>query len=359
MQKLDILKMGNMYNLRPHSPSPMVPKVEPGVYNIQIDPEKGIFLNKVTDHYLVPDKIWGKDSRTAIDTVVDTLNKRVTSMGAILSGTMGSGKTMTAECICNKIIAGGGVIVQVNSNYPPTVLETIRSATDGLLVYYFPEFTTNYSHGFHRNPDVVDQSKMLEFFSNQTLSKSLFLLTLNNVSELSPMILNRPGRFLYHIRYVGVDDNVLSEIIDDLKASTIVASWLKDYVRKLGKVATIDQVLEIIRATRGCTTENELSEILKILNIYRSVTRLTLTLPTDPSYVLTQALENGVFDPVTEVLEFRGIAGNADDVVRVKIGQRQKISPVCEILINYARDVTSTATNFSVSVNNRHNSEFP
>lgn len=299
---IDIHQGYREFILTPHHPSPIVDEVIPGIYNIVLT-DKKLALALVTDQYQVPKKIWGKSIRTAIDLLIDTFDKRKTSMGAILSGKLGSGKTVTAEVVCNRMVQKGCVVVQVNKSISPEILELIRNVTSREVVYYFQEFTTQYSSNRDYDKDNIPQDKLLEFFSSQTLAKSLFILTLNQVHRLNEYFISRPGRFLFHIRYQGVDLPTLEEITRDLKVPKDRAEWLENYVIRLGNDVTIDQVVEIIRATEHCVTLEEFTALIPLLNVSRPQIRLYLK--GNHGYMMGQleaAVSSAHFDEFNEVL---------------------------------------------------------
>ncbi len=306
MPSLDIVTSGNISEIRPHNPFKPSHHVKPGIYDIQITEDGPILVFK-GDSYKTPAYVFGKPVRSAIKTMYQTFERRAQSMGAILSGRMGSGKTITAECICNKVIENGGVVLQINTPLPPSILESLRSVAKGDLVYYFQEFSVNYTR--YGGEGTLSQNKLLEFFSSQSLQKSLFLLTLNDVNQLSDLILERPGRFLFHVRYRGIDKTALEEIIEQLEIEPLRANWLTRYVERLGRLITVDQVIEILRTTSTCQTVDELESAISILNVSKPMTRFKLisSLKGLVGWRLDEVAKSitaGEFDEVKSVLKF-------------------------------------------------------
>ena len=328
---LDIIRQGTIHIVRPHNPFKPENTVAPGIYDIEIT-EDDIRLHFRAAQYDVPNFIFGKKVRDSIETIYATFTRRAQSMGAILSGKMGSGKTVTAEALCNRVIKNGGVVIQVNSPISARVLELLRPAAGENCVFYFQEFTVNYSK-YDNDPKKIEQGKMLEFFSSQSLAKSFFILTLNDTQGLNQFMLERPGRFLFHVKYQGIDTQTLNEILTHLKIEGLRADWLTMYVHQMGKKITVDQVIEIIRATAHCTTEAEFENTVTILNVARPMVKFVLTIDQAASWVkpwhwteVTQAVNDGDYDIATGRLKFTW----ADKVIDVAVGEQFAVSGSAE-----------------------------
>lgn len=352
---LDVVQLGTVHIIRPHNPFQPDHVVAPGIYDIEIT-EDDVRLHYRGAQYDVPDFIFGAKVRASIETIYTTFTRRQQSMGTILSGKMGSGKTVTAEALCNKVIKSGGVVIQINTPMSAKMLEMLRPAAGKNCVFYFQEFSVNYSK-YDNQDKKVDQGKMLEFFSSQSLAKSFFILTLNDVDTLTPLLIERPGRFLFHVKYQGIDMQTLEEVLTHLKIDALRAEWLKKYVYQMGKRITVDQVIEIIRATAYCANELEFENTVAILNVARPMVKLVLTVLKSESHIrawdwndVTSAINEGEYDSVNNRLKFRMHDKQFDVALGEQFTVSGRPSGTCQVTL--ASNANATLPSFSCSVAN-------
>jgi hypothetical protein len=142
-------------------------------------------------------KIYGNQIST-VDDVLDSFSKSKKSVGVILSGDKGTGKTVFSKLLSYKAHSMGMPTVLVNDNSNPGVANFI-SRIDTSSVVMFDEFEKKFQDTMQGvNQDT--QNDLLSLFDGVLGGKNLYVITVNDIINLSPYILNRPGRFMYSIR---------------------------------------------------------------------------------------------------------------------------------------------------------------
>ena len=117
------------------------------------------------------------------------------SLGVILSGDKGIGKSLFAKMICEAAVSEGYPVILVDACYPG--LARFLESIDQECIVLFDEFDKM----FRNDDDKDDQAALLSLFDGTTGGKKLFIVTCNQLYSLSSYIVNRPGRFHYHFRF--------------------------------------------------------------------------------------------------------------------------------------------------------------
>jgi len=189
-----------MYLLDPNVLKP------PMVYKVGFDP-----VNKV--YYLIEDiykfnepvKYYGNIVKYS-NHFFNTFNMSKGSMGVMLVGAAGTGKTLMSERIANLALSNGYKVVKVvNIKVDIALIDFIDSLGDTVVL--LDEFAKNFYHDM--------QNKMLTTLSNDSGGKKLFIITENSKSMISPLIRNRPGRVRYRLYFGKLEKDVISEYCVD------------------------------------------------------------------------------------------------------------------------------------------------
>lgn len=231
-------------------------KLPIGIYKLHIDAKtREHSLLFVSERFKTPSKMYGEVNRN-IDLFWNTFVKRVGSMGVLLSGSPGTGKTVFAEVLSNRALEHSmSVIMVVDLN--PTV-ETINYI--GMMenvVIMFDEFVKNF------NPRL--QEKMLTMLSSATNGKKLFIMTENGTERISPYILNRPGRVRYHLDYERISKEVLDEYCAEHNVSPTLYSEIIEKHKTAAKFS-FDH-LQTIVSEHELYPEDNLDVMLERLNL--------------------------------------------------------------------------------------------
>lgn len=131
------------------------------------------------------------------------------SLGVILSGDKGMGKTLMIRMLAERMREEHGL---------PTVL--VQHATPGLAsfldglgeaVVVFDEF----EKAFPNEGENEAQNQFLSLFDGLSTTKRLYVLSVNELRRVNDYMLNRPGRFHYHMRFVYPDAEAVNQYLRD------------------------------------------------------------------------------------------------------------------------------------------------
>lgn len=178
-------------------------KLPVGTYEVCFHPMQGFWLER-KDNIELTEKVYGIHNSKA-DKILKSFKITDRNLGVILSGNKGIGKSLTAKLIVQKAIAAGIPVIVVND-----CIKGVASYIADIkqeVVVLFDEFDKTFKVN-KRNDDGGDQDEFLTLFDGLDQGKKLFIVTCNSLSDLSDYLVNRPGRFHYHLRfnYPSVDE---------------------------------------------------------------------------------------------------------------------------------------------------------
>jgi hypothetical protein len=182
-----------------------------GNYKVCFDPKQGFFLIS-TDSFKVSEKQYGQHPLkiAKVEKLFDTLDR---SAGIILSGDKGMGKSMFARTLSATFAEDrenrNMPTIIVNYAYPGIVdfLESIKQE----CVVLFDEF----EKVFNGEEQKESQDRLLGLFDGISQTKRLYVITVNEIRRVSQYMLNRPGRFHYHLQFGFPSHEEIAEYLTD------------------------------------------------------------------------------------------------------------------------------------------------
>lgn len=182
-------------------------RLQPGTYYLRFSKQSGWFLLQ-RENFVINEKVYGVNT-AKVQKVLDSFGKFERSLGVLLSGHKGIGKSLFAKELSINAIAAGLPVVIADTPYPG-ISEFIEDIQQEVLVL-FDEFDKT----FAKNDDYDPQAELLSMFDGTTSGKKLFVITCNDTSRLNDFLVNRPGRFHYHLRFTYPTRDEIVEYLHD------------------------------------------------------------------------------------------------------------------------------------------------
>jgi len=250
----------------------MINPIQPAIYKLGYDKDSGYYLTPYKQSFTVEGKSYGSMNKH-VDLFWGSYLRKSHSMGVMLTGAAGSGKTRMAEMLSNIALRHNMFVVMITEI--PIKLELI-SYIDSLCnaVIMFDEFS--------KNVNMSMQGKMLTMFSAIGPAKKLFIITENELRSVSQFIRTRPGRIRYALDFSRVEIDVVEECCSDYGVCGEFKETLLKLHSKAPKMA-FDH-LQTIVSEHVAMPDMSLDELLEILN-------LSDLLPIE-EWVVTSILEN-------------------------------------------------------------------
>lgn len=253
-------------------------KLPAGTYEVCFNKMMGFWLEKKDDIKL-NEKIYGVHN-TKADKILKSFKLTDRNLGVILSGNKGIGKSLTAKLMVEKSVKLGYSVILVNECVPGVA--NYISEIKQECVVLFDEFDKTFKIN-KRDENGGDQDEFLTLFDGLDQGKKLFIVTANKLSDLSDYLVNRPGRFHYHLRFgYPTVDEIREYLTDKLE------SQYYDQIEEVIKFSNMtDLNYDCLRAIAfELNMGTPFNEAIKDLNItnYENESR----------YDITCVLENGM-----------------------------------------------------------------
>ena len=189
-------------------------KLKPAVYTVVFVPMQGFFLKKHSP-LIVEEKLYGKHEQK-INKLLKAYEHFERPMGVIFSGDKGIGKSIAARMLCQKSVEKGLPVILVEESFDG--LAQFLNSIEQECVVLFDEFEKNFKKVYDRDGDEKDntQDSLLSLFDGTGNNiKRLYLITCNDTYQLSDFMVNRPGRFHYHVRWEYPTQEEITEYLKD------------------------------------------------------------------------------------------------------------------------------------------------
>lgn len=177
-------------------------------YKVRFHPMSGFSLVVTDDFELKESKVYG-DRMVKIEKVLHTFKTVNRSLGIILSGDKGIGKSLFTQILSQRAIEEGMPVILITEAYPG-IAEFIDSIDQESLIL-FDEFEKVFSDRDDREP----QEKLLSLFDGLSQRKRIYAITVNSLHRVNDFMLNRPGRFHYHLRFEYPDAEEIRTYLSD------------------------------------------------------------------------------------------------------------------------------------------------
>lgn len=262
------------------------------VYDLEYDRMEGLSYLKENGDLNMPKKVYQieKDIKF-IDRVLKYFNSEKSSqtIGVLLSGTKGTGKTVLSKQLAMK---SNLPIIVVSSNYPVSVMSEFFKKCNTEVCIIFDEIEKN--KNYWRTDDLLGFLDGVQF-----TCKKMVIMTCNSFGELNDNLFDRCSRVRYHRKYTD-NSNVefIREIAKDKGIRNIdaVTSFIVDYMM-LKSFDNISSFLDEILLNEDLTLE-EVAENMNItLNkVKNAITNNTTVSAETISDAMAVAISNDDFE---------------------------------------------------------------
>ncbi|AMO25889.1 AAA superfamily ATPase [Bacillus phage Deep Blue] len=164
-------------------------------YKVDFHPMQGFSLEKMDNFVSKEEKIYGSHAEK-IGKVLKSYDKFERSLGIILSGHKGMGKSMFVQLIAEAVVSRGIPVIMVTKAFPG-IADFIEEIDQEALIV-FDEFEKMFNP---RDDKAEKQDSLLGLFDGTSQKKRMYAITVNDLHRVNEFMLSRPGRFHYHIRF--------------------------------------------------------------------------------------------------------------------------------------------------------------
>jgi hypothetical protein len=255
---------------------PFTDRIAPGNYMLRYDAMTGYYLEESPDTFTLPKRLFGKDGIDSDTTRwLNTFDRTTKNTGVLLCGIRGSGKTITAQYLCQK---ANRPVIHVVEKIPESLRESFlmfMSAEEfsGAIVM-LDEFEKVFGRQSGRDIEQDDMSilPMLQLMEGMFSTHLMFVLTTNG--DVNQHFENRLGRIRYRKNYDTLPESIVSDVIDQTMNDGKDKDALKDVILRIG-VVTYDMLYHIVDEINH--SEDDIRDCICRLNIvpqdmYYSVT---------------------------------------------------------------------------------------
>ena len=253
IKNAEFIKVGN--DILPKPKGADYELINGGVYDLKWDRYEGRAIFTENGKLNLPDKVYELEEDITFKTrVLNNFNKNDKSVGIMLAGTKGTGKTMLAKVIAKE---SNLPIIIVDSQYPAN-----------RLVTFFKQFTTPVCIIFDEIEKNFDTSSMLDFLDGvEKTTKKLVLMTCNNLNRVSEYLQDRCSRVRYIRKYTPTDNLAfLPMLIEDKQIKN--AKKVEEFIKTKFKLPSIDNINAFLNEIKELEDEDiSLNDIIKYMNI--------------------------------------------------------------------------------------------
>ena len=176
-----------------------------GIYEVKLS-MAGFYLSKIAESFTFDYKLYGLNQKF-IDYVLKTYENTTGNLGILLDGIKGTGKTVTAKELCNRLQLPVILVQSMGSDTNDKLIKYLSTAIDFDCIFFFDEYEKEFK----------DSSDVLSFMDGtyNSIYRKVFLLTTNELN-VDPNLLGRPSRIRYKKSFGNLSEEVTREILNDI-----------------------------------------------------------------------------------------------------------------------------------------------
>lgn len=199
-----------------------------GIYEVR-ESMAGYYLNKLGDSFVFNYKLYGINNEF-IEHFVKTYNNTTGNIGVLFNGIKGTGKTVTAEELCNRL--GLPVIIVKSCKEADDMLKFLATQINFDCIFFFDEYEKEFK----------ESSTVLSFMDgvHNSQYRKIFLLTTNEL-EINSNLLGRPSRIRYVRSFGNLPEETTLELLNDILIDKDAVEPVLDLIRQM-QIITVDLV---------------------------------------------------------------------------------------------------------------------
>lgn len=199
-----------------------------GIYEVK-ESITGYYLNRLGDSFVFNYKLYGINNEF-IDHFVKTYNNTTGNLGVLFNGIKGTGKTVTAEELCNHI--GLPVIIVKSCKEVNDMLKFLATQINFDCIFFFDEYEKEFR----------ESSSVLSFMDgvHNSQHRKVFLLTTNEL-DINTNLLGRPSRIRYVRSFGNLPEETTLELLNDILIDKDAIEPVLDLIRQM-QIITVDLV---------------------------------------------------------------------------------------------------------------------
>lgn len=207
-----------------------------GVYKISMS-KQGFYLEYVMSKFVFDYKIYGLQE-DFINHVIKTYNEAQTgNLGILLNGTKGTGKTVAAKMIANRLYLPVIIVQNMGQEMNLQMMNYLSTEINFDCVFFFDEYEKTF------DKDTTILSFMDGVYNSE--SRKVFLLTTNTLS-IDRNLIGRPSRILYLKKFGNLEIEAASEFLDDTLNNKEYKQEVLEFINLLS-ISTIDILKSVVR----------------------------------------------------------------------------------------------------------------
>ena len=199
-----------------------------GIYEVK-ESMTGYYLNRLGDSFIFNYKLYGINNEF-IEHFVKTYNNTTGNLGVLFNGIKGTGKTVTAEELCNRLELP--VIIVKSCKGEDDMLEFLATQINFDCIFFFDEYEKEFK----------ESSSVLSFMDgvHNSQYRKIFLLTTNEL-EINDNLLGRPSRIRYVCSFGNLPEETTLELLNDILIDKSAVEPVLDLIRQM-QIVTVDLV---------------------------------------------------------------------------------------------------------------------
>ena len=225
-----------------------------GIYEVKLS-MAGFYLSKIAESFTFDYKLYGLNQKF-IDYVLKTYENTTGNLGILLDGIKGTGKTVVAKELCNRLQLPVILVQSMGSDTNDKLIKYLSTAIDFDCIFFFDEYEKEFK----------DSSDVLSFMDGtyNSIYRKVFLLTTNELN-VDPNLLGRPSRIRYKKSFGNLSEEVTREILNDILEDKTAIEKVIELTHSMN-IITID-LIKAIATEINIHGAEALSDIKETFNI--------------------------------------------------------------------------------------------